>query len=732
MGIKTFLSTLVVFTSCTASLFYFQSPKKETTKKIETIPSGLTVTISRSSMPMAALEDLHLPTQDPLEEVLWKFPAYKTILVSGQKFSPPKPARTREAIVLQPIVIHKTSQETAKPKADRGDFNLSHQMQVRLKKTASVEKLWQETRQENIAGDEPLPTFDSMSRYLVEKALAEVSGEEITVVSRGQLATSAASKGLAKVIVAPATGEQDHRLSGATPQEEKKSVSAKVVNASEEAQKKSEQSLNNIFISGLLEMAGGLAYLGEANELLIYREVEGFYVEEGTAWLREGRYEIAIADNQGILVAQLKNASGDLIGETTYDLSLLSREFVDQGKVNGVDLVIQPLRQGIFGKVVSAYSFDQHEKLVAGAKVETSLFDEKLSVDEKGEFKYEDLARPSSYQMKASAEQHWGTLLVGSTGSAQTVRLFPDSMMEALIDLSSVFYDPEHVHRAIIWGKVEESGKPLSGARVELAGSDLRPIYFNALMIPDRSLRSTSSNGLFAYVGVPSGIHQIRADHGGRWLPAQVVPTEGRHVSHVLFKKVPTHQAPVRVFDAFEADQPLGAVLRIIGDENLVEVDSSGYGLLSLPLEKQLMFVEASSFDDYEAVRMIKSRSAKYLHLPMVRSQWLKKMASQNGLTLAAETGVVIGFISGEAAVNEYQVFLGNDSAPGSDDLIFFDVKGEPIDHAVIGGGFIIFNRTPGLQTVVVAPNSPLAPVSKVVFVEPGIISLLQHSFAQN
>jgi hypothetical protein len=380
--------------------------------------------------------------------------------------------------------------------------------------------------------------------------------------------------------------------------------------------------------------------------------------------------------------------------------------------------------KGIVGKVISAYSFDDYVKPVGGASVLTSVFDDAIPTDEDGEFSYPFMNREGQYQAKVSADNYWGTLVVGTTSHHQHIKVFPDSMVTALLDLTLGYRSPDEENLAVIWGRVEQEGKTLEGAKVELAGSDLRPIYFNALMIPDRSLRSTSSNGLFAYVGVQPGVHQIRAHHQRTWLPAQVIPAEARHVSHVVFEKVSTHSVPVRVFDAFQTDQPLSAVLRIIGDDNLVEINPSGYGVLDVPLDKHLMFIEATSFGDYRAVRMIRSRSTKYIHLPMITSQWIESL----GIEIDNSKGVVVGFVTGHQ-LDEYDVFWGTDTSSSGHSMHFFSPAGEIVEKPVVGGGFVIVNVEPGLKTLIISPQEPYDLASRVIYVEPGIVSVVQQNF---
>lgn len=232
--------------------------------------------------------------------------------------------------------------------------------------------------------------------------------------------------------------------------------------------------------------------------------------------------------------------------------------------------------------------------------------------------------------------------MVGTSGGSQRVHLFPQKMVDALLGLiaKNEFERRDYLEKAIVWGRVVRDGQPVAGAVVELAGdAEVAPVYFNSIYIPDSKLIGTSSNGLFAFAGIDSGIQSVRARIGGVPHPARIILTEGKFVSIVELETGAPVSSLIKVTSAPERKNPASAAFSVMGTENEHRVENET--ILTLPRSNDITLVEADGGKGTEIVRLNLDGSRAGISVPMIPSHWLVDLATKSGLTSREEKGLL-------------------------------------------------------------------------------------------
>lgn len=478
-------------------------------------------------------------------------------------------------------------------------------------------------------------------------------------------------------------------------------------------------------LSGSIQIANGLALTEPTQNIVIFRELEGLAIEKAQVWMNDGRFEIATRSVRGRLIGQLRDARGSVLGQGEIKLSSLVPK-ADSMRIENLKMVLTPAVEGARVEVVSARSFGNHVETVPGAKVWMMGASAPLKTDQERRFHFEGGLRPgSSFVAQAGADNHWGTLVVGVARQETRAQLFPNKLMDALLNLTLGADRTLAEKSGVIWGRITKNGEPLSGARVEMAGDHRRdPVFFNSLLLPDRYTGTTSENGAFAFVWVTSGIQSVRVIYQGRSYPAQIVPVEAGNVSYLEFDLGEPDMVPLEMFDPIDGSLEVQAMLRLAGDETS-EIEVQGRGRLSLPAGNGLIMLDGDAGEQYELMRYSASRNSKFLRLPVVRRDWLMSLASRRRVNLDSGVGLVVGF----AMEDDFVVSLQGAAAEGEStpQIIYFDPRGQAIfgDEGVSGGGFAIFNVPAGLRAVNISTKNSRQLFTQVIVSAPEVVNAI-------
>ncbi len=481
-----------------------------------------------------------------------------------------------------------------------------------------------------------------------------------------------------------------------------------------------------ITVSGPLQFAGGLALTNPMDRVVVYREVDGEPVESGAIWLREARYEIFVEETAGQVIGELRTPYGDVIGRGIIDLACVGSEPHAPARVaTGVALAIKPVTQGIAGRVLAGESRNRRplkatEVLVRDLGITTVTNNE-------GHYTEASLLEGSNVIVKALRPGYWGTLAFAHAGETRDIEMFPDRDGFIIRRLVTALKTSRRQDGGIVWGRITYNGKPVAGARAELITTNeaMRPVYFNAAMLPDPTLEETSSNGMYAFFPVSPGAHAVQAVwRNGRATEPQIFPTEIETVSRVDVEAATDRVAKVKVFDAFQTGYPLSAEISNLGATRTVSIDRTGSREIKYADGQGLLMMEAQAGAAYERVRIALNRDRRQIYFPMIQTSWINQMRGHLRVSMEPGLGTIVGFVQGSAP---YKVKV--EGLSGSSRVAYFNSRGEPTseDHGEPGGGFVILNVAEGFRTVAVQASGSMKSYAAVALVERNVTNVISH-----
>jgi hypothetical protein len=475
-------------------------------------------------------------------------------------------------------------------------------------------------------------------------------------------------------------------------------------------------------LQGELEIKDGLAFMGPETFFTLHRVDDGNIYETGRVLVSEARFEIYVKEPRGRLVAELRSRDGKTLGRGSVDLE-------DPSSLGQMKIQLVPVASGAYARVSSGYSDGNSRVPVSNAVVSFDQNGLSQRVADDGTATDPDRAHRSTYVVKAQASKYWSTIALGVEGENQEIRLYPESLVKSLLDLTTQGA-AEHAmaeRKGIVWGRMLKKGKPVSGVEVELAGN-YEPVYFNQAYIPDKTRSSTDENGLFAFLSVNPGVQAVRIKYNGKIYPAQIFPAESHQLSYVEIHLETDHSVNVAVQDAFDVRKNISAHVRFVGIDDDVVIN--GEQKLHYPAGPSAMQIEADAGPEYQLARTQVLKSDTHMELPLIRRDWLKSMVDIKQINLLPQRGTVVGMVADQP----FQVQLTGYVPPDTPQLVYFDSTGQIADgdSGPAGGGFVIFNAPLGLQTLQVKPLVASNQMFSQAFVaEPEFVQVFKYSFAE-
>lgn len=394
-------------------------------------------------------------------------------------------------------------------------------------------------------------------------------------------------------------------------------------------------------------------------------------------------------------------------------------------RIADLRIALFPTSDGVAVRPVSGYSTASRRVAVENSRVEIESYMDLQKPNDEGVVVAESLSRESSYVARAVAKDHWSSVMVGQAHVPQDLKLLSKSLVDALISLSvgEGRDQRDAKNSSVVWGQAHTKGQPIAGAEVEMAG-DYQAIYFNEMYLPDAKLKATSSNGLFAFVRVRAGVQALRLRRDGKTYPAQIFPTETKHVSYVELEVRDKMISQFRILDPMNLSAAIPSQIRLVGAEAALPVSNEDFVQYSVAANP--FMIEADAGTEYEISRTTVTGAPQMIYIPVVKREWLYLLGQAKGIVPVFGRGTIVGFIDGQ----DYEVELTGYPPTERMQVIYFDSKGETIEgtRGVAGGGFAIFNAPAGLQTVYVHPVQSRETYSHVVVAEPQYVHVISWS----
>ena len=483
-----------------------------------------------------------------------------------------------------------------------------------------------------------------------------------------------------------------------------------------------------IMIRGPIELSGGLALTHTKDRIAVLRESRGQFVESGAVWIRDARYEILVESLEGQLVAEVRSPQGDVVGRGHIDLS--SMRPTGNGKnFDGVALRVLPIIPGISGSARAAYSSNGNFKGVQGAQVDLLQTSSSMKSVSGGHFEDPRFADGSRVIAKVQSKDHWPTLAMLTSGQDAVIPLYSRKMMKAFVSLTSKDERIAEITaktKGVIWGRVMRAGQTVSGARVEiLTQGSGDPVYFNELMLPDASMTTTGSNGIFAVPQASSGVHAVQVALGKRLSDPVFLKADAGSVSAVELDVLKATEVPARAFDAFKTETPVQVDIKPMGHIKARHMIVNGDATVKLAHMGHPTILDVDGGVDYLFTRITQNPETRHMYIPMVSRAWYDLVLGRLKYNGPSQTGNVIGFIQG----SRFRVSMDVDSLSRAARIIYFDSRGEVTtrQYGEPGGGFILLGVTEGLQTVIVEAENSDQTYAATVLVQDGVVAGVSH-----
>lgn len=479
-------------------------------------------------------------------------------------------------------------------------------------------------------------------------------------------------------------------------------------------------------IVGHIELKDGLAVTNE-HHIEVRRSDEGIFREMGRVDLAKGSYSIDVDETSGFVLARLVDKAGATLGEGSIRISQLRSE----GRlVYGPRLEIAPSPRWS-GNVGSYYPTKSKAAgdVNRGESV-TSLGGENvIKVGPQGEINLDNISRGSSTVVRASLRDHMNTNKIMITGSSSlNLTNFPTAMISAMKEIVDVPGTPfrQLSETTVVWGTVRLDGKAMAGVTVlSETDSEAKAIYFNEFLIPDPKLKETSTNGIYAFLQMQPGFNAILAQRGNAYFGHENVVVEvGAVAMGDIESTLKTEPVRVRAFDAFAGDA-ISLIANMQSISQPVQV-TDGNASIILPHVTRLSMIYTEVNPGYVAANYFYNDSDTYIHLPVIKHDWLLGLRADNKVDEIPGTGTIIGFFNDE----NFEAYMTGDQRESGMQIVYFDAAGraEMSRKGQAGGGFVLFNVPVGVQETVVVGATSERIFSRVVPIDEDTTSVLNFT----
>lgn len=670
------------------------------------IYEALTIKAQKNSPPHIAFEELLESDRKNLEWAKLEKIKPQTLAVSKQA---PVPLFAKKVEI--PEMVFKKTSERVVAEASPSQEAASDDWMSELPRTQAMRLQEAQRRSEVLSENWSGPTWSETAKEVLEKSGALVeTGSSSRVYVAATDASGKSQTGRSRPTVEFPQGDGSRGPSSQTSQQDDFQPSNSFM---EKARTQA--------IVGPIEITGGLAVTNE-HHIEIRRSDEGVLKELGRVDLIQGLYNIEVEEPSGSIIARLVDKEGKILGEGSFRLS---RVLVTSNKpAQGPKIRIEP-HASIAGIVSNFYNSRVNDVAPAQTRVTFMKGASESLVKKDGVVAMNNVAKGSTTVLRAAAPKFYQTTAVVVSGDEFKASLYPEAMINALQEIVSQQRSLSlEGAPAIVWGRVSLDGKNLSGIDVVIESDpDLQPIYFNSFMLPDPNLKSTSDNGLFAFVNVSSGYHSLLATRANAILGYQnVVVEEGSVAQGDILSTMKLETIPLRAFDAFTGE-PQNAVATMQSLSEEVEIQN-GVKTVTLPhVNRQGLLRIQPENTDYIGARYTYNDTDEFIHIPMIRWSWLSAIKSYLRIDDAPSAGFVVGFVPDE----DFEVYLAGVDDFNPRHIVYFDMQGRILQNrkGIAGGGFILYNVPEDTHEIVVVGARTQKIYSRVIPVDANSVSVL-------
>jgi hypothetical protein len=474
-------------------------------------------------------------------------------------------------------------------------------------------------------------------------------------------------------------------------------------------------------LRGKFELRDGVGIVDHITN--IRRVEEGQTRELGRIDLNAGTYSIDIESPNGVLIAQIKDQNGQIIGEDRKAIINLQNKggyfegpFIRVGRPaslavnNGNETPSTPApakpsssapattvasSKGS-GSTAAASTFTANG---SGSMV-ASIFDGQKMLDSA----LQDVPNVSKFsstiaRLDDPLHVYASLTTIRMTGENSQTSQFTQKWLDGSLSYISdtLKIELSSPKAPVLIGRVMIDGQPVAGAQAQISGQiGFQAIYLDEFMIPSTKLTETSTNGFFMFVNMNEDTYEVIASKQNKMIGSQVFVAESSRIAYQNILTLSSVQTKtIRSFHAFTSENVPADVLTA-GVENVIELVDA-YGMIRTNVDNNVSnYYVRSPNTAFADINYTTSGHKDYVHIPMIPATWLNQLATNKGLSEMPDTGVIIGFTMNL----NYTAYLAAEKYDPNN-IAYFDMYGRPTAQPVVGGGFALFNVPVGAREVV-------------------------------
>ena len=455
-------------------------------------------------------------------------------------------------------------------------------------------------------------------------------------------------------------------------------------------------------IQGEISLKEGLPFLGSMEVSWV---MNNSVFRSGAINTSNATYEIHVDQPVGDIVVSVYDENNSLIGEGSMDLGYLSEN--PSGSRN---IEVFPIDWDHGGQAIHGLFLDSKNKPLSGVNISLYAFNESTTTDPNGNFGFPNWKKTGSRSIAlASKSGYHDSIFLMDSRQLATVPLFPLSHIQSFFSyLQTQGISPKQ-NGGIIYGSLLGNSEK-SGYKISIEGQSA--IYFSPLGFADINAHTTSSNGLFSFVGLENGDYRIVLEKQGELVDEKWVVVESSKISPVLFN--PRQTRHPGFFNSTDSKQEFLFAQRLDFFDNNDSAPSKHRDL------SEISTLQPSAMNSKSHPRRQNPDATDQLsvEIPQI-SEKLHTLAQQHRMQI--HDGLIFGFVD---SAENYRASLIEEAAGK---IIYFNkeaVKIDPTDE--IPFGFILGGFPRGLNSLAIeSKKTSMVLTTDLVFSDHQSISLV-------
>ena len=276
-------------------------------------------------------------------------------------------------------------------------------------------------------------------------------------------------------------------------------------------------------IHGSLSLKEGLAFMGTMEvQWVVGEHILGF----GSINIEKATYEIKVNKLIGDIVISIYDNKKNLTGEGLFHMDRLPKTSYRISK----NINVFPVNWDYAGQVIDGNSLTSpKKKVLSGVNISLYGFDEQTETDKNGQFSFHNWKKVNSRSIAmATKPGYYDSLFIIDSKQSISIPLLSESYMEAFFSYLEDQGLTTVRKKGTIYGTIL-GNKDKNGYKVSIGNE--KPIYFLPTGFANTQATTTSSNGLFSFVGLESGDYQLFIEKNGKIVSQKWVAIEAGKVS---------------------------------------------------------------------------------------------------------------------------------------------------------------------------------------------------------